>query len=129
MFSTGNWGNELDGQNIHAAPQAASSDSDEEAELLPKEQEKPNGAYVSTTPPMKPVTVDNNYWYLPFEANKPIVYLKFNTEDHRRRFYNQNILYRIINMLVCINKHKGASSNPQPHSPTYSNTWRFWYQK
>ena len=109
MFSAGNWGNEIDGQNIHAAPQAFSdSDEDEEAQLLPKEQEKKTDSFRSYTPERKPETIDNNYWYIPgMEEEKPLVYLKFNTEDHRRRFYNQNILFKIINKMVRIVFIKG----------------------
>ncbi|XP_038056596.1 otoferlin-like isoform X3 [Patiria miniata] len=94
-FSIGNYGNQLDGRNLHAR---VAVDSDEEEQQLLPSTEEPEQS-LSTVPPIQPLSSDKTYYYLPLGENKPCVYLKFNTEEHRRRLYNQNILLKIAEKL------------------------------
>uniref|UniRef100_A0A672QRH7 Otoferlin n=1 Tax=Sinocyclocheilus grahami TaxID=75366 RepID=A0A672QRH7_SINGR len=50
---------------------------------------------VSTSPPMKPVITDRNYFHLPYFERKPCIYIKSWWQDQRRRLYNANIMDRI----------------------------------
>ncbi|XP_070555288.1 otoferlin-like isoform X9 [Ptychodera flava] len=95
-ISIGNQGNNMDGTNIHTKPKSFDSSESEEEE--PKE-EKPK--FNSTTESIKPVNSDNEkyYYHMPYNEKKPCVYVQFPWEDHRRRLYNQNILYKIADKL------------------------------
>ncbi|XP_077991695.1 otoferlin-like [Glandiceps talaboti] len=93
-LSIGNQGNNMDGTNIHTIPKSFdSSDSEEEEPQVVKPK------YDSTTEPIKPVTNDKYYYHMPYSEKKPCVYVQFPWEDHRRRLYNQNILYKIADKL------------------------------
>ncbi|XP_042882638.1 otoferlin-like [Penaeus japonicus] len=49
----------------------------------------------STTPPMKPMTNDKIYYFLPFWDDKPCLYIRSFFQDHRRRLYNSNAIAAI----------------------------------
>ena len=59
----------------------------------------------STTPPMKPLSNDKTYYYLPFWDDKPCLYVRSYWQDHRRRLYNSNALATIADKLVGKNKY------------------------
>ncbi|XP_022089546.1 otoferlin-like isoform X2 [Acanthaster planci] len=94
-FSIANCGNQLDGRNLHA--RVAMDSDEEEAQLLPATEETEQS--LSTFPPIQPLSQDKTYYYLPLGENKPCLYLKFTTEEHRRRLYNMNILLQIADKL------------------------------
>ncbi|MEQ2191870.1 hypothetical protein XENOCAPTIV_003622, partial [Xenoophorus captivus] len=54
---------------------------------------------VSSSPPMKPVITDRNYFHLPYFERKPCIYIKSWWEDQRRRLYNANIIDNIAHKL------------------------------
>uniref|UniRef100_A0A668VE96 Otoferlin n=1 Tax=Oreochromis aureus TaxID=47969 RepID=A0A668VE96_OREAU len=54
---------------------------------------------VATTPPMKPVITDRNYFHLPYFERKPCIYIKSWWQDQRRRLYNANIIDNIADKL------------------------------
>ena len=54
----------------------------------------------SLTAPFKPVSSDRQYYYIPFEDTKPCMHIKFPYQDHRRRLYLSNMLYKIMERLV-----------------------------
>uniref|UniRef100_A0A8C1WU02 Otoferlin n=1 Tax=Cyprinus carpio TaxID=7962 RepID=A0A8C1WU02_CYPCA len=73
---------------------------DEESELIhgSSDEEVDDGGdmtSVSSTPPMKPVITDRNYFHLPYFERKPCIYIKSWWQDQRRRLYNANIMDRI----------------------------------
>uniref|UniRef100_A0A8C7MCD3 Otoferlin n=1 Tax=Oncorhynchus kisutch TaxID=8019 RepID=A0A8C7MCD3_ONCKI len=55
---------------------------------------------VSSSPPMKPVITDRNYFHLPYFEKKPCIYIKSWWQDQRRRLYNSNIMDKIADKLV-----------------------------
>ncbi|XP_033118716.1 otoferlin-like isoform X3 [Anneissia japonica] len=98
-FTIGVHGNQIDGKSVRRpanVQEADSSDDDEGAGLLQQSASQDDEkAGVSMTLPVKPETKDKNYYHIPYEERKPIVFLRFPKEDHRRRFYNMNILSKI----------------------------------
>uniref|UniRef100_A0AAY4ATQ3 Otoferlin n=1 Tax=Denticeps clupeoides TaxID=299321 RepID=A0AAY4ATQ3_9TELE len=54
---------------------------------------------VATTPPLKPVITDRNYFHLPYFERKPCTYIKSWWQDQRRRLYNANIIDNIADKL------------------------------
>uniref|UniRef100_A0A8C2F5N2 Otoferlin b n=1 Tax=Cyprinus carpio TaxID=7962 RepID=A0A8C2F5N2_CYPCA len=77
---------------------------DEESELIhgSSDEEVDDGGdmtSVSSTPPMKPVITDRNYFHLPYFERKPCIYIKSWWQDQRRRLYNANIMDRIADKL------------------------------
>uniref|UniRef100_A0AAY4BAX5 C2 domain-containing protein n=1 Tax=Denticeps clupeoides TaxID=299321 RepID=A0AAY4BAX5_9TELE len=55
---------------------------------------------VSSTPLLKPVITDRNYFHLPYFEKKPCIYIKSWWQDQRRRLYNSNIMDKIADKLV-----------------------------
>lgn len=104
----GNAGNVLDGYNPPTKSSSSSSDDSESEEetaddaplLTEVAVEQPK--WKSTTPVLRPSTKDRVYYHLPYYEDKPCVYIKHITEDHRRRMYNSNMVDRIIEKLVRI---------------------------
>lgn len=80
-LSIGNAGNTLDGE---CGSSAAGS----------KESIEPE--WCSTTPAMKPVLgpEPSEHLNLPFGHVKPVIWVRSNWPDHRRRLYLSNMLYR-----------------------------------
>ncbi|MBN3273822.1 OTOF protein, partial [Polyodon spathula] len=103
----GNYGNQIDGVNkptIHRKKKDGGDGDEDESELLQNSSEdeaEDDGdlVSVSTTPPMKPVITDRNYFHLPYFENKPCIYIKSWWQDQRRRLYNANIMDKIADKL------------------------------
>ena len=99
-ISIGNYGNTMDGRN-ESVKQKDSSDEEGEEE---KDEEQQNAStepeWHSTTDPFKPLTSDRFYYYLPYDEDKPCLWVKGMFEDHRRRMFNSNIVEKIIDKLV-----------------------------
>uniref|UniRef100_A0A8C7DDA5 Otoferlin n=1 Tax=Oncorhynchus kisutch TaxID=8019 RepID=A0A8C7DDA5_ONCKI len=77
----------------------------EESELIQGSSDEEEGddndlVSVSSTPPMKPVITDRNYFHLPYFERKPCIYIKSWWQDQRRRLYNANIMDNIADKLV-----------------------------
>ena len=54
----------------------------------------------STTPPIKPLSHDRLYYFLPVWDDKPSLYIRALQPDHRRRMYAANALSKIADKLV-----------------------------
>uniref|UniRef100_A0A8C1QKP3 Otoferlin n=2 Tax=Cyprinus carpio TaxID=7962 RepID=A0A8C1QKP3_CYPCA len=101
----GNYGSELDTPTKPKTKKRKGGDGDdEESELIhgSSDEEVDDGGdmtSVSSTPPMKPVITDRNYFHLPYFERKPCIYIKSWWQDQRRRLYNANIMDRIADKL------------------------------
>ncbi|XP_061780504.1 otoferlin-like isoform X1 [Nerophis lumbriciformis] len=100
----GYYGDELDGPIQHKSGGKKKADGEEETELIhdsSDEEMDDDGdlTSVATTPPMKPVVTDRNYFHLPYFERKPCVYIKSWWQDQRRRLYNANIIDNIADKL------------------------------
>ncbi|XP_065062327.1 otoferlin-like isoform X2 [Rhopilema esculentum] len=85
-MTIGNFGNTIDGQFIR--------------DDLKDEADGDDERFVhSLTPSFKPTSTDRQYYYIPFEDTKPCMHLKFPFQDHRRRLYLSNMLYKIYERL------------------------------
>ncbi|XP_072842330.2 otoferlin isoform X1 [Pogona vitticeps] len=102
----GNYGNEIDGPS--RPPIRRKKDSgdgnEEESELLQNESDEEgvdDGEFVSvsTSPPLKPLITDRNYFHLAYFDKKPCIYIKSWWQDQRRRLYNSNIMDKIADKL------------------------------
>ncbi|KAI4799190.1 hypothetical protein KUCAC02_017861 [Chaenocephalus aceratus] len=78
-LTIGYYGNEIDGDE----------EMDDDGDLTS----------VATTPPMKPVITDRNYFHLPYFERKPCIYIKSWWQDQRRRLYNANIIDNVADKL------------------------------
>uniref|UniRef100_A0A672ZQ55 Otoferlin n=1 Tax=Sphaeramia orbicularis TaxID=375764 RepID=A0A672ZQ55_9TELE len=100
----GYYGNEIDGV-IKPKTKGKKGDGDEEeTELIHNSSEEEMDddgdlASVATTPPMKPVITDRNYFHLPYFERKPCIYIKSWWQDQRRRLYNANIIDNVADKL------------------------------
>ena len=56
--------------------------------------------YQSTSHPIKPMSYDRMYYFLPYWDNKPCLHVRSVWHDHRRRLYHSNLLARIAEKLV-----------------------------
>ncbi|XP_067312338.1 otoferlin [Pseudorasbora parva] len=100
----GNYGSDLDTPTKPKTKKRKGGDGDEETELIhgSSEEEDDDGgdiSSVSSTPPMKPVITDRNYFHLPYFERKPCIYIKSWWQDQRRRLYNANIMDNIADKL------------------------------
>uniref|UniRef100_A0A665X9S7 Otoferlin n=1 Tax=Echeneis naucrates TaxID=173247 RepID=A0A665X9S7_ECHNA len=103
----GYYGNEIDGEvkpKIKGKKGGGNGD-EEETELIhnSSEEEMDDDGHltsVATTPPMKPVITDRNYFHLPYFERKPCIYIKSWWQDQRRRLYNSNIIDNIADKLA-----------------------------
>ncbi|XP_061750148.1 otoferlin-like [Nerophis ophidion] len=100
----GYYGDELDGSIQHKSQCKKKADGEDETELIhdsSDEEMDDDGdlTSVATTPPMKPVITDRNYFHLPYFERKPCVYIKSWWQDQRRRLYNANIVDNIADKL------------------------------
>uniref|UniRef100_A0A6Q2XVG7 Otoferlin n=1 Tax=Esox lucius TaxID=8010 RepID=A0A6Q2XVG7_ESOLU len=106
----GNYGNHIDGVSKTSAAKKkrkeGGGESDEDdSELIQQnssEDEADDDAdlvSVSSTPPMKPVITDRNYFHLPYFEKKPCIYIKSWWQDQRRRLYNSNIMDKMADKL------------------------------
>ncbi|KAJ8353175.1 hypothetical protein SKAU_G00207420 [Synaphobranchus kaupii] len=102
----GNYGNEIDGvtKPKMGRKRKDGGGSDEESDLIQgssdeETEDNRDLVSVSTTPPMKPVITDRNYFHLPYFETKPCIYIKSWWQDQRRRLYNANIMDKIADKL------------------------------
>uniref|UniRef100_A0A8C6TUZ0 Otoferlin n=1 Tax=Neogobius melanostomus TaxID=47308 RepID=A0A8C6TUZ0_9GOBI len=107
-ITIGNYGNQIDGISSRSSSKKKKKDGEseeEENELIQNSsdeepEEERDLASVSTTPAMKPVVTDRNYFHLPYFEKKPCVYIKSWWQDQRRRLYNSNMMDKIADKLV-----------------------------
>uniref|UniRef100_A0A8D8QAC2 Otoferlin n=1 Tax=Cacopsylla melanoneura TaxID=428564 RepID=A0A8D8QAC2_9HEMI len=90
-MSIGNAGNTLDGYNQPSQENAESETEEPQLEMVTSELV----SWQSTTSPVKPMTHDRTYYFLPFWDDKPCVHVRSNWPDYRRRMYNSNILAKM----------------------------------
>ncbi|XP_033032210.1 otoferlin isoform X4 [Trachypithecus francoisi] len=101
----GNYGNEVDGLSRPQRPRPRKEPGDEEeVDLIQNssDDEASDGgdlASVSSTPPMRPLVTDRNYFHLPYLERKPCIYIKSWWPDQRRRLYNASIMDHIADKL------------------------------
>uniref|UniRef100_A0A3P9KTT7 Otoferlin n=1 Tax=Oryzias latipes TaxID=8090 RepID=A0A3P9KTT7_ORYLA len=106
-ITIGNYGNQIDGVSKSPAAKKKKKDGEneeDENELIlnsseDEAEEEGDLVSVSTTPLMKPVITDRNYFHLPYFEKKPCVYIKSWWQDQRRRLYNSNIMDKIADKL------------------------------
>ncbi|CAN9507842.1 unnamed protein product [Ophioblennius macclurei] len=106
-ITIGNYGNQIDGVSKPSGGKKKKKDGEseeEENELIQNssEDEADEDAdlvSVSSTPLMKPVITDRNYFHLPYFEKKPCVYIKSWWQDQRRRLYNSNMMDKIADKL------------------------------
>ncbi|KAK7066884.1 Protein kinase C conserved region 2 (CalB) [Halocaridina rubra] len=94
-LSIGNAGNSLDGSST-ARP---SSDEESDGDSGPESVLAESSMWQSTTPPMRPMTNDKTYYFLPFWDDKPCLYVRSFFQDHRRRLLNSNVIAAIAHRL------------------------------
>uniref|UniRef100_A0A6Q2YPV7 C2 domain-containing protein n=1 Tax=Esox lucius TaxID=8010 RepID=A0A6Q2YPV7_ESOLU len=91
---------------IGKSPQGGGESDEDDSELIQQnssEDEADDDAdlvSVSSTPPMKPVITDRNYFHLPYFEKKPCIYIKSWWQDQRRRLYNSNIMDKMADKLL-----------------------------
>ncbi|KAJ3613666.1 hypothetical protein NHX12_019912 [Muraenolepis orangiensis] len=100
----GNYGNETDGVYKPKSKGKKGSGDEEESDLIQNSSDEemdddPDLAAVASTPPMRPVITDRNYFHLPYFERKPCIYIKSWWQDHRRRLYNANIIDNLADKL------------------------------
>ncbi|KAG8297658.1 hypothetical protein J6590_031698 [Homalodisca vitripennis] len=93
-LSIGNAGNTLDGHN-ETTQEPSDSDSDDNLEVVTSE----SISWQSTTSPIKPMTHDRTYYFLPYWDDKPCMHVRSLWPDYRRRMYNSNIINKIVEKL------------------------------
>ncbi|KAI3367492.1 hypothetical protein L3Q82_026341 [Scortum barcoo] len=105
----GYYGNEIDGiaQSKGKGKKGGGDGNEEETELIHNSSEEEMDddgdlTSVATTPPMKPVVTDRNYFHLPYFERKPCIYIKSWWQDQRRRLYNANIIDNIADKLAIL---------------------------
>ncbi|KAM9339087.1 otoferlin isoform 2-T2 [Symphorus nematophorus] len=108
-ITIGNYGNQIDGVSKPSSAKKkkqkdGGENEEEESELIQNssEDEADEDAdlvSVSSTPLMKPVITDRNYFHLPYFEKKPCVYIKSWWQDQRRRLYNSNMMDKIADKL------------------------------
>ncbi|XP_060549087.1 otoferlin isoform X2 [Pantherophis guttatus] len=102
----GNYGNEIDGISRPTIKKKkdGGDGNEEESELLQNDSDEEaniDGEFfsVSTSPALKPLITDRNYFHLPYFDKKPCIYIKSWWQDQRRRLYNSNIIDKIADKL------------------------------
>uniref|UniRef100_A0A671Z415 Otoferlin n=1 Tax=Sparus aurata TaxID=8175 RepID=A0A671Z415_SPAAU len=105
-LTIGYYGNEIDGvgRPKTKGKKGGGDGEEEETELIHNSSEEEMDddgdlTSVATTPPMKPVITDRNYFHLPYFERKPCIYIKSWWQDQRRRLYNANIIDNIADKL------------------------------
>ncbi|XP_040920172.1 otoferlin isoform X6 [Toxotes jaculatrix] len=105
-ITIGNYGNQIDGVSKPSSGKKRKKDgeNEEESELIQNSSEDEADedvdlVSVSSTPHMKPVITDRNYFHLPYFEKKPCVYIKSWWQDQRRRLYNSNMMDKIADKL------------------------------
>uniref|UniRef100_A0A673XLT2 Otoferlin n=1 Tax=Salmo trutta TaxID=8032 RepID=A0A673XLT2_SALTR len=109
----GNYGNQIDGVSKPTAAkkkkkEGGGESDEEESELIQQNSSEDEAdddgdlVSVSSTPPMKPVITDRNYFHLPYFEKKPCIYIKSWWQDQRRRLYNSNIMDKIADKMQSV---------------------------
>ncbi|KAJ4921101.1 hypothetical protein JOQ06_021948, partial [Pogonophryne albipinna] len=104
-LTIGYYGNEIDELAMPKKGKKGGGDGEEEETDLihnsSDEEMDDDGdlTSVATTPPMKPVITDRNYFHLPYFERKPCIYIKSWWQDQRRRLYNANIIDNVADKL------------------------------
>nr|XP_046229595.1 otoferlin isoform X1 [Scatophagus argus] len=105
-ITIGNYGNQIDGVSKPSAKKKKKDgeNEEEENELIQNSSEDEADedgdlVSVSSTPLMKPVITDRNYFHLPYFEKKPCVYIRSWWQDQRRRLYNSNTMDKIADKL------------------------------
>ncbi|XP_061890913.1 otoferlin isoform X2 [Entelurus aequoreus] len=106
-ITIGNYGNQIDGTSKLSSSKKKKKDGEseeEENELIQNSSdeeadEEGDLVSVSSTPLMRPVITDRNYFHLPYFEKKPCVYIRSWWQDQRRRLYNSNIMDKIADKL------------------------------
>ncbi|CAH0716714.1 unnamed protein product, partial [Brenthis ino] len=91
-LSIGNAGNSMDGHN-ESVKRPHDLDAIEMDELSAD-----TGYWQSTTFPLKAVSSDKYYYYLPYWDTKQCMHVRSIWPDHRRRLYNSNLISCIIDL-------------------------------
>ncbi|XP_076320149.1 otoferlin-like isoform X2 [Tachypleus tridentatus] len=94
--SVGNAGNVLEGQRWGSQNQDTDSESDSDSG---PESVQSDLACQSTTSPVRPLSGDRQYYYLPYGDDKPCMWVRSVWQDQRRRLYNSNIISKIAEKL------------------------------
>ncbi|XP_014369899.2 otoferlin-like [Papilio machaon] len=89
-LSIGNCGNILDGSK-----ESVRRAQDLDVEHL-DELSADTGYWQSVTQPLKAISSDKTYYYLPYWDNKQCMHVRSIWPDHRRRMYNSNMISSII---------------------------------
>ncbi|XP_068610034.1 otoferlin [Brachionichthys hirsutus] len=107
-ITIGNYGNQIDGVSKSSSTKKRKKkdgeSEEEESELIQNSSEdEADGdgdlVSISSTPLMRPVITDRNYFHLPYFETKPCVYIRSRWEDQRRRLYNANMMDKIADKL------------------------------
>ncbi|CAG03622.1 unnamed protein product, partial [Tetraodon nigroviridis] len=106
-MTIGNYGNQIDGVSKPSSAKSKKKEGEndeEESELIQNSSdddadEDGDLVSVSSTPLMKPVITDRNYFHLPYFEKKPCVYIRSWWQDQRRRLYNSNMMDGIADKL------------------------------
>ena len=59
-----------------------------------------NATWHSTTPAVKPLSHDRQYYFMPYWDDKPTMYIRATFPDHRRRMFNSNVISKTSEKLV-----------------------------
>ena len=87
------------------------------------EKNRVSGQPGATTVPVKPLSHDRLYYFLPYWDEKPTVYIRSGFPDHRRRMYNSNAITKIADKVV--RNHAQVIENFSHFDEGLENTLKF----
>ena len=105
LLCSGKYGNLLDEKGAKSLFGIGDDDEDDEygpaaKELLRKREEEESLPCHSMTSPRQMMMVERHYGYLPYNEEKPCLYVVGLFEDFRKRLLHSNLLSRIAETLV-----------------------------